>query len=167
MNYKQIIGVFSRKTQLKNVENIRLNDGKIEINFLKSIVRSISERCFRTEFSPHSRYVWNWNNVSIGTIARLLSGKPEETALLRAEILAPRPSAQTVRHYLADLLECPPELISDNMSLRELTLPVCGKQKNSYLTTLCWLEKTFDFKTPPNLIANGSVGNLIALIAGS
>ena len=55
MNYKQIIGVFSRKTQLKNVENIRLNDGKIEINFLKSIVRSISERCFRTEFSPHSR----------------------------------------------------------------------------------------------------------------
>lgn len=141
MNYKQIIGVFSRKTQLKNVENIRLNDGKIEINFLKSIVRSISERCFRTEFSPHSRYAWNWNNVSIGTIARLLSGKPEETALLRAEILAPRPSAQTVRHYLADLLECPPELISDNMSLRELTLPVCGKQKNSYLTTLCWLEK--------------------------
>ena len=73
MNYKQIIGVFSRKTQLKNVENIRLNDGKIEINFLKSIVRSISERCFRTEFSPRSRYAWNWNNVSIGTIARLLS----------------------------------------------------------------------------------------------
>ena len=72
MNYKQIIGVFSRKTQLKNVENIRLNDGKIEINFLKSIVRSISERCFRTEFSPRSRYAWNWNNVSIGTIARLL-----------------------------------------------------------------------------------------------
>lgn len=33
MNYKQIIGVFSRKTQLKNVENVRLNDGKIEINF--------------------------------------------------------------------------------------------------------------------------------------
>ena len=42
MNYKQIIGVFSRKTQLKNIENVRLNDGKIEINFLKSIVRSLS-----------------------------------------------------------------------------------------------------------------------------
>lgn len=33
MNYKQIIGVFSRKTQLKNVENIRLNDGKSKLIF--------------------------------------------------------------------------------------------------------------------------------------
>ncbi len=33
MNYGKILGVFQRKTQLKNIENLKLSEGKIEVNY--------------------------------------------------------------------------------------------------------------------------------------
>ena len=40
MNYGKILGVFQRKTQLKNIENLKLSEGKIEVNYFKSILKN-------------------------------------------------------------------------------------------------------------------------------
>lgn len=164
MNYQQVIGIFKVKTQLKNVEEIKLCDGKIELNFFKSIVKSLLERCHRIEFSPKSTYGWHWNNVSVGKVAELLSGNAYEAAKIRAEIIAPRASRNTIKSFLADILECPPEKIDETKSIRNLTLPVCGHQEKSYLTAVYWLEKAFDFKAPPELLNRGTVSDLIDYI---
>ena len=58
MNYGKILGVFQRKTQLKNIENLKLSEGKIEVNYFKSILKTIMENCGRVEFSPKSNYAW-------------------------------------------------------------------------------------------------------------
>lgn len=165
MNYQQVIGIFKVKTQLKNVEEIKLCDGKIELNFFKSIVKTLLEKCHRIEFSAKSNYAWHWNNVSIGKVAELLSSNAFEAAKFRAEIITPRPSKNTIKSYLADIIECPPEKIDENQNLRSLTLPVCGYQEKSYLTAIIWLENAFDFITPPDLVNRGTIKDLIDYIA--
>lgn len=163
MNYGKIMGIFRRKTHLKNVENIKLSEGKIEVNYFKSILKNIMEICGHVEFSPKSNYAWRWNDITVGMIADLLSAPADKAAKLRAEIIQPPVSRNTIKSYLADLLECKLEEIDETAPIRSMTLPVCDYQPKSYLTTLAWLEKTFGFKTPPEIINQGSIKDLLDL----
>jgi len=166
MNYQKVLNIFKMKTQLKNVENIKLSDGKIEPNFIKSIIRTIKERCFRVEFNSKSRYAWHWRpNVTMGKIAMLFSAPATEAAKHRADIIMPRISRATVKNLLADLLECSADQINEKNPVRSMTLPVCGYQAKSYLTVIYWLEEIFRFKVPPEIISNGSIEDLTDYIA--
>lgn len=164
MNYGKILGVFQRKTQLKNIENLKLSEGKIEVNYFKSILKIILETCGRIEFNPQSRHAWRWNDVPIGKFAALLSAPATQSAGLRAEIIKPCIGRNTVKSYLADLLECSIEEINESNPIRNLTLSVCGHQPKSYLTTLIWMEQAFGFKTPQDIINHGNVKDLLDYI---
>lgn len=164
MNYGKILGVFQRKTQLKNIENLKLSEGKIEVNYFKSILKTIMENCGRVEFSPKSNYAWRWNDVPVGMIADLLSSSATRAAYLRADILQPRAGRNTIKSYLADLLECPVENINEQAPIYSLTLPVCAHQPKSYITTLIWLEQAFGISTPPDIANDGTVKDLLDYI---
>ncbi len=72
--------MFSTQNPVKNIENLKLSEGKIEVNYFKSILKTIMENCGRVEFSPKSNYAWRWNDVPVGMIADLLSSSATKAA---------------------------------------------------------------------------------------
>lgn len=160
---KTVIGIFTRKTQFKNskLATITVHDGKIDFNFLKSIIEMVKERIGSMEFNKNSRNTWIWNNVSIEKIINLFTASPRNAAMLRGQIISPQIPREIIRLYLANAIEVPVESLDENQPVTGLTLPVCGKEKNSYLTTVFWCEEFFQKRIPVELIERGTVGQLI------
>lgn len=173
MNKEAVIGILCNKTQFKKekLETICIGDNMIEINFLKSIVRFITEKGRSKEFNPSSLHAWNWNNVSLGKIADLLSALPWERSKLRAEIIRPKTSGdfalkqqELIQQYIADMLEIRFEQVDTSKPVKTMLLKVCNYDVKSYETAVYWLETYFHKKIPQDITDKGTIADLIQFI---
>lgn len=173
MNKEAVIGILCNKTQFKKekLETICIGDNKVEFKFLTSIVRFIAEKGRSKEFNPASVHAWNWNNVTLGKIADLLSALPWERSKLRAEIISPKTSGdfakkqqELIQQYIADMLEIKFEQVDTAKPVKTMRLKVCNYDIKSYETAVYWLETYFHKKIPQDLTENGSIADLIQYI---
>lgn len=173
MNKEAVIGILCNKTQFKKerLVNISIGDNMIEFNFLTSIIKQIVEKGKSKEFNPASVHAWNWNNVTLGKVADLLSALPWEKPKLRAEIITPRLSGdfnkkqqELVQQYIADMMEVKFEQVDTSKPVKSMLLKVCNYDSKSYETAVCWLETYFHKKIPQDITDNGSIADLIQYI---
>ncbi len=166
---RTVIGIFLKKTQFKKakLETVTVHDGKIDFNFLKSIIEMVKERIGSLEFNKNSCNTWIWNNVPIESIINLFTSTPRKAAMLRGQIISPQIPREIIRLYLAHIIEEPVESLDETKPVTSLTLPVCGKQEDSYLTTVFWCEEFFQKRIPTELFEKGTIGQLIDFLQKS
>ncbi len=160
---KTVIGIFTKKTQFKKAKlaTVTIHDGRIDFNFLKSIIETVKERTGSMEFNKNSINTWIWNNVSVEKIINLFTSTPRRAAMLRGQIISPQIPRKIIRLYLAHIIEEPEESLDETLPVSSLTLPVCGKQKDSYLTTIFWCEEFFQKRIPTEISERGTIEQLI------
>ncbi len=175
MNQKEVYKTFAQKLGVKrmSLQNSRLSDGKIYVEYFKQVVRHINKGILENkyninpteEFSDKSKDPWGYlnPNASLLDFAHLLAMPSSRTsAAIRAQCTHPRISKKMLTMLLADQLEKEPEEINLEMKVRDIRLPLAGYNKHSWVTFIKWCEQAGYTGHPQNLneIADMTVNSL-------
>ena len=161
MNRENIINFLVSKTRFSKEKLLatKINEGKIELKYLRSLIEELKTKTFRNEFYKDSKYSWNlYANVSIEQIVNLFSFYPEKAAEIRANIIYPPVSRATVISYLKDITE---KDFNENDALNSLTLNICNNNCYSYITIICWCNKMFRKNMNPNVSRYTKISDFI------
>ena len=168
MNRHQILGIFERKTSFNRnkIEQTSLKAGKIDLNYLKSIVKEVAEKCGRSGFAVDSSF-WKFLNrklkssdIIIKDFIDFFAAKPRESGQIRARLMKPPISRALVTQFIYDCLETTSDL-KDETRITLLVPKSCGQDYNSYLTLIIWCEEMFQKPVPKELVEKGTLKQLI------
>lgn len=169
MNRHQILGIFERKTSFNRnkIEQTSLKAGKIDLNYFKSIIKEVAEKCGRSGFSVDSSF-WKFLNrklknsdIFIKDFVDFFAAKPRESGQIRARLMKPPISKTLVTQFICDCLEASPANLNEGTRITVLVPKSCGRDYNSYLTLIIWCEEMFQKPVPKELVENGTLRQLI------
>lgn len=147
---------FCRKLGIsrQNLENYRINDGRIYLPYLQSIFTDIKKQLqsdrknynLVDEFSARSANPWAYLRTDAGllTLVRLLTLHTGRTAAkVRAECTRPRITPSLLWEFLAVQMETSVDKLDREMSVRDIKLPLTGNESHSWLTFVIWGDNIF------------------------
>lgn len=169
MKRSSIRGIFERKTPFdrSKIEKISLNSGKIDLNYFKSIVQEVAEKCERLGFRANSsEWVYVKRrlkscDLTIADFIDFFDGSPQENAHARAKIMKPPISRALVRQYVADCIGTDVSDLKEQAKIGVLVIKACPLNYSSYLTIADWCEEIFHKKAPLELLEKGTLKDLI------
>jgi hypothetical protein len=156
MKRKDVFAAFARKLGIsrQNLENYRINDGRIYLPYLQSIFTDIKKQLqsdrknynLVDEFSARSANPWAYLRTDAGllTLVRLLTLHTGRTAAkVRAECTRPRITPSLLWEFLAVQMETSVDKLDREMSVRDIKLPLTGNESHSWLTFVIWGDNIF------------------------
>ena len=156
MKRKDVFAAFARKLGIsrQNLENYRINDGRIYLPYLQSIFTDIKKQLqsdrknynLVDEFSARSANPWAYlrTDASLLTLVRLLTLHTGRTAAkVRAECTRPRITPSLLWEFLAVQMETSVDKLDREMSVRDIKLPLTGNESHSWLTFVIWGDNIF------------------------
>lgn len=169
MNRFQISGIFERKTSFNRnkIEKLSLRENKIEMNYFKSIIKEIAEKCRRSGFTADSSF-WSFLNrklkssdIFIKDFIDFFAASPKDSAIIRARLMKPPISRTLVKQFIAECLEIDYSELKEEANITGLVPKSCGQDYNSYLTLIIWCEEMFQKSAPKELAEKGTLKQLI------
>ncbi len=178
MKRKDVFSALSRKLGINrtNLENYKINDGRIYPPFLQSVFTDIKQKLKEDrenfnlvdEFSDKSSAPWSYLKPECGllNLARLLTLHSGRTASrIRAECTRPKITDSVLWEFLAVQMETTADKLDREMLVRDIKLPFTGYDKHSWLTFVIWADNLFGDGTlseRADEIADIKVGRLFA-----